>query len=315
MSETAEPQDGVSTKGEQIGFIGLGLMGQGIAANIVAKGYGLTVMGRSNRAPIEDLLSRGATEATSLKQLAERSTIVFLCVTGSKEVEALVRGAGGLAASLRRGSIIVDCSTSDPNSTVALAAELAPLGIDIVDAPLGRTPKEAWAGTLDTMVGATEAVFARLKPVLDTWAGRAVHIGATGDGHRMKLINNFLSMGYAALFAEALTLSQKVGIAPQQFDSVIRGGRMDCGFYQTFMRWTLDGDRDAHRFSMSNALKDMRYLEAMANAAQVANPIGNAVKNSFSLAVSAGGGQDYVPMLATFIGEVNDVDLTPQKTA
>ena len=315
MSETARPQDGVSTKGEQIGFIGLGLMGQGIAANIVAKGYGLTVMGRSNRAPIEDLLSRGATEATSLRQLAERSTIVFLCVTGSKEVETLVRGAGGLAASLRRGSVIVDCSTSDPNSTVALAAELAPLGIDIVDAPLGRTPKEAWAGTLDTMVGATEAVFARLKPVLNTWAGRAVHIGATGDGHRMKLINNFLSLGYAALFAEALALSQKVGIAPRQFDSVIRGGRMDCGFYQTFMRWTLDGDRDAHRFSMSNALKDMRYLEAMANAAQVANPIGNAVKNSFSLAVSAGGGQDYVPMLATFISKANDVDLRPQKTA
>ena len=313
MSETARPQDGVSTRSEQIGFIGLGLMGQGIAANIAAKGYGLTVMGRSNRGPVEDLLSRGAKEATSLRQLAERSTIVFLCVTGSKEVEALVRGADGLAASLRRGSIIVDCSTSDPNSTVALAAELAPLGIDFVDAPLGRTPKEAWAGTLDTMVGATEAVFARLKPVLDTWAGRAVHIGVTGDGHRMKLISNFLSMGYAALFAEALALSQKVGIAPQQFDSVIRGGRMDCGFYQTFMRWTLEGDRDAHRFSMSNALKDMRYLEAMADAAQIANPVGNAVKNSFSLAVSAGGGQDYVPMLATFIGKVNDVDLTPRQ--
>ena len=313
MSEDARLQDGASARGERIGFIGLGLMGQGIAKNIVEKGYALTVMGRSNRAPVEDLLSRGAAEATSLGQLAERSTIVFLCVTGSKDVEALVRGAEGLAANLRRGSIIVDCSTSDPNSTVALAAELAPGGIDFVDAPLGRTPKEAWAGTLDTMVGATEAVFARLKPVLDTWAARSVHIGATGDGHRMKLINNFPSMGYAALFAEALTLSQKVGITPQQFDSVISGGRMDCGFYQTFMRWTLEGDRDAHRFSMANALKDMRYLEAMADAAQVANPVGNAVKNAFSLAVSAGGGQDYVPMLVTFIGKLNNVDLTARR--
>ena len=88
---------------------------------------------------------------------------------------------------------------------------------------------------------------------------------------------------------------------------------MDCGFYQTFMRWTLEGDRDAHRFSMANALKDMRYLEAMADAAQVANPVGNAVKNAFSLAVSAGGGQDYVPMLVTFIGKLNNVNLTARR--
>ena len=103
------------------------------------------------------------------------------------------------------------------------------------------------------MVGASDAVFARLKPVLETWAGKVVHIGATGDGHRMKLLNNFLSLGYAALYSEALALSQKVGISPERFDSVIRGGRMDCGFYQTFMRWTLEGDRDAHKFTIANA--------------------------------------------------------------
>ena len=115
----------------------------------------------------------------------------------------------------------------------------------MVDAPLSRTPKEAWEGTLDTMVGASDAVFARLKPVLDTWAGRVVHIGGTGDGHRMKLLNNFIAMGYAALYSEALALAQKVGITPQRFDSVIRGGRMDCGFYQTFMQ--LDAGRRPRR--------------------------------------------------------------------
>ena len=160
------------------------------------------------------------------------------------------------------------------------------------------------------MVGASDAVFARLKPILDTWAGRVVHIGHTGDGHRMKLLNNFVSLGYAALYAEALTLAQKVGITPQRFDSVIRGGRMDCGFYQTFMRWTLEGDRDAHKFSLANGLKDLRYLEAMADAAGLANPLGNAVKNSFALAYAAGGVGDYVPMLATHIGRLNGVDLS-----
>jgi hypothetical protein len=298
---------------ERIGFIGIGLMGHGMARNIVEKGYPLTVLGRANRPPIEDLMRRGAIEVKTAREVASRSTVVFLCVTGSREVEAIVRGADGLKEALQRGSVVVDCSTADPNSTIALAAELAPLGVDYVDAPLSRTPKEAWEGKLDTMVGASEAVFARLKPILDTWAGRAVHIGGTGDGHRMKLLNNFLALGYAALYSEALALSQKVGISPQRFDSVIRGSRMDCGFYQTFMRWTLEGDRDAHKFTIANAFKDLRYLESMADAAGLANPLGNAAKNAFALADAAGGAQDYVPMLATHIGRVNGVDLAPGK--
>jgi len=284
---------------EMVGFIGLGLMGHGIAKNIVEKGYKLTVMGRRNRVPIEDLLGRGAAEATLARELASRSTIVFLCVTGSADVEGLIRGPDGLAAGLKPGSIVVDCSTSNPTSTAALATELDAIGATLVDAPLGRTPTEAWAGTLDTMVGATDAVFARLKPVLETWAGRVVHVGGPGDGHRMKLINNFLSLGYAALYAEALTVAQKVGITPQRFDSVIRNGRMDCGFYQTFMKWTLDGDRDAHKFTL-------------ANAAQVANPLGNAVKNAFAVAIAAGGTADFVPMLPVFTGAQSGVDLKPK---
>jgi 3-hydroxyisobutyrate dehydrogenase-like beta-hydroxyacid dehydrogenase len=299
---------------ERIGFIGLGFMGRGIAKNIVEKGYPLTVLGHRNRAPVEDLVRRGALEAKTAREVAASSTIVFLCVTGSKEVEAIVRGADGLKDGLKSGAVVVDCSTADPNSTVALAAELAPLGVDYVDAPLSRTPKEAWEGTLDTMVGAKEAVFARLKPVIETWAARIVHIGGVGDGHRMKLLNNFVSLGYAALYAEALTLAEKVGISPHRFDSVIRGGRMDCGFYQTFMRWTLEGDRDAHKFTIANAFKDLRYLEAMADAAGLINPMGNATRNAFALAnAAAGGPEDYVPMLATHIGRANGVDLVSRK--
>ena len=296
---------------ERIGFVGVGLMGHGMAKNIVAKGYDLTVLGHRNRAPVEDLVKRGAKEAKSARELAEASDIVFICVTGSPQVEAVVRG--GLKDGLKTGSIVVDCSTADPVSTMALAGELASVGVTLVDAPLSRTPKEAWEGALDTMVGANDDVFARIKPVLDTWAGRVVHIGGTGDGHRMKLLNNFLAMGYAALYSEAVTLAQKVGITPERFDSVIRGGRMDCGFYQTFMRWTLEGDRDAHKFTLANAFKDMRYLESMADAVGMSNPLGNAVKNSYALAVARGGAEDYVPMLATAVAEMNGADIAPKK--
>jgi 3-hydroxyisobutyrate dehydrogenase-like beta-hydroxyacid dehydrogenase len=290
---------------ETIGFIGLGLMGHGMAKNIVEKGYPLTVMAHRNRTPLEDLVRRGAVEARTARELGEKSSIVFLCVTGSREVEELVRGPDGLAAGLKPGSIMVDCSTSDPNSTVAVAAELKARGVDFADAPLSRTPKEAWEGMLDTMVGAEPAVFERLRPVISTWAGRIVHIGGIGDGHRMKLLNNFVSLGYAAIYAEALALAARVGISAERFDSVIRGGRMDCGFYQTFMRFTLEGDREAHKFTLANALKDLRYLESMADAAGLVNSVGNVVKNSFATAVAAGGAADHVPMLPAYIDRLN----------
>ena len=292
-------------KREAVGFIGLGMMGHGIAKNIVEKGYPLSVIAHRNRAPVDDLIGRGATEVASLGELARRSSVVFLCVTGSPEVEAAVRGPEGLAVHLEPGSVVVDCSSSDPISTSALAAELKDRGIDFADAPLSRTPKEAWEGTLDTMVGAEDAVFERLTPILQTWAGKIVHIGGVGDGHRMKLLNNFISLGYGALYAEALALADRVGIAADRFDSVIRGGRMDCGFYQTFMKFTLEGDRDAHKFSLANAFKDLRYLESMANGAGLVNPLGSAVKNSYGVAIAAGGADDYVPMLPGYIDRLN----------
>jgi 3-hydroxyisobutyrate dehydrogenase-like beta-hydroxyacid dehydrogenase len=280
-----------------------------MAKNIVEKGYPLTVMAHRNRTPVEDLLKRGAEEVRTPKQVAESSSIVFLCVTGSPQVEQVVRGSDGLKAGARPGTIIVDTSTSDPTSTLKLADELAADGIAFVDAPLSRTPKEAWEGTLDTMVGCDDGAFARLKPVLETWAGKVVQVGPVGHGHTMKLINNFMSLGYAAIYAEALTLAHKAGLTPQTVDAVIRGGRMDCGFYQTFMRYVLERDRDAHKFTLSNAFKDLRYLESLADALGVANPIGNAAKNAFALAVNTGRADDYVPMLSDVIAEANGTSL------
>lgn len=299
----------MSARKESIGFIGVGLMGQGMARNLVDKGFPLTVMGHRNRKPVEELVAAGAVEAKTAKELASRSEIIFLCVTGSAQVEAVLKGENGIIAGAKPGTVIVDCSTSDPTVTVKLAAELEAKGLHLADAPLGGTPAQAALGQLSAMVGASPEVFARIKPACEAWAQKIVHLGPVGDGHKMKLINNFLSLGYAAIYAEALTLSQKIGITPQVFDSVIRGSRMDCGFYQTFMQYVLERDRDAHKFTLNNALKDVRYLESVANEAGVANPIGNAVKNSYAAAVGSGKGEDYVPMLSDWIAGLNGTSL------
>jgi hypothetical protein len=299
---------------ETVGFIGLGLMGHGMAKNLVDKGYALSIYARKPSEATADLQRRGAVLRASATEVARNASVVFLCVTGSKDVEAIVRGPQGLKAGLAPGSVVVDCSTSDPVSTNALQTELQAVGVHLVDAPLSRTPKEAWAGTLDTMVGADPEVFARVEPLLQTFAGRIVHLGGPGTGHRMKLINNFVSLGYAALYAEALTLAQAVGITPAMFDSVIRGGRMDNLFYQTFMEYTLRGNKEAHKFTLTNAFKDLRYLESMADDASVANSMGNAVKNAFGLAVQMGGSQTMVPMLPELIAAMSGVDLQPDDT-
>lgn len=292
----------------RVGFAGVGLMGHGMAKNILQKGFALTVLAHRNRAPVDDLVGRGAAEAESPRDLAERSDLVVICVTGSPQVEALVLGGNGLA-SAGKPLTIVDCSTSDPSSTVRLAAELAGRGITLVDAPLSRTPADAEAGTLDVMCGAPADVFERVRPILDTFAARVVHTGPVGSGHTMKLLNNFLAMGYAALYSEALTLGAKAGLTPQVFDAVIRDGRMDSPFYRTFFRWVLDRDPNAHRFAIGNAAKDMTYLSGFANSVGVANLMGSAVRNSFVLAVNAGKGEDFVPMLSDFVAAQNGVTL------
>ena len=289
---------------EKIGFIGVGLMGHGMAKNILRAGYPVTVIAHKNRVPVENLVSLGAHEAGTLEELAKDSTLIFICAPGSPQVEQII---AELTPNLSENAVIIDCSTSDPTSTLKLAENLKSKRIHMVDAPLGGTPVQAEEGALSAMVGADQPVFARIKPVIESWAATLVHIGVVGDGHRMKLLNNFLSLGYAAMYSEALALGAKMGIDAKRFDSVIRGSRMDCGFYQTFMGYALDGNREAHKFTMTNALKDLRYLESMANQAGIANPIGNAAKSSFARAMAAGGDgpEDYVPHLVDFVAREN----------
>ncbi|KEZ79352.1 NAD(P)-dependent oxidoreductase [Salinisphaera hydrothermalis] len=295
-----------ATKKETIGFVGVGLMGHGIAANLLAEGYPLTAIAHRNRAPVDDLVGQGAQEATSVVGLAAASTVVFLCLTDSVAVESVV---SEMESALKPGTVIVDCSTSDPVVTMRLVARLAERDVAYCDAPLGGTPDQAEAGELQAIVGAAPDVFERLEPVFACWTARTIHIGGVGDGHRMKLINNFISLGYGALYAEALSVARKAGLSIEQFDSVIRGSRMDCGFYRTFMGYSLEGNREAHKFTLTNAYKDMRYLEAMANNGGCTTPVSSAVKNSFAAAVAGGGDgpEDYVPHLTDYVARANGI--------
>lgn len=292
-----------------VGFIGLGLMGRGMAKNILTKGNDLLVMAHKNRAPIDELIGMGAREVKSPREMAGEADFIVICVTGSPEVESVVRGKNGILAGAKPGLIVIDSSTADPVSTAALSAEMAEKGVGLVDAPLSRTPKEAEAGTLDVMVGAADDAFAKAKPIIDCFAGKIVHVGPVGAGHTMKLINNFVSISYAAIYSEAMSLGARTGVSPKQFHAVIGGGRMSCGFYDTFMKYVIERDRDAHKFTITNAHKDMRYLMNLSNAAGSANVVAPVVKGYLASAEAMGKGGDYLPMLSDHIAGLNGVSL------
>jgi len=280
-----------------LGFIGAsGLMGHGMAKNLIAHGHSLHLTVHRNTARVADLLAAGALQADSPADLALRCEIVFLCVTGSPQVEALVTGAQGLLAGAKPGLVVVDCSTSEPDSTARLRALCADAGVSLVDAPLTRTPVEAEAGKLNVMVGADAALFARLQPILQCFAENVLHVGGPGAGHVVKLLNNFIAQAICTATAEAFAVGQRAGIDLRQLVAVVSKGGANSGLFQGMAK-TLDGDLAGLIFELDNARKDIRYYTHLAENLAVPTVVGEAVHQSLTLASALGFGQRYVPSL------------------
>ena len=293
----------------KIGFVGVGLMGHGMAKNLIEKGHTLTILGHRNRQPIDDLVSRGATEAKTPKEVAAASDIVFLCLPTSRHVEQIVLGEDGVMEGGKDGLIVVDTSTADPNSTIRIAAELSTKGIRMADAPLARTPKEAEEGRLNVMMGADAALFAELEPVIQGFAENIFHVGELGAGHKIKLINNFIALGNASVIAEAVTVAAKVGVDVEKLYDLISAGGANSNMFQMVMPFVLKNDVSSMQFAIENAAKDLRYFAQMTNEAKMVNPVSPAVMSAFSLAENLGNGSKFVPELCDVFAGLNKVDV------
>jgi len=297
----------------RIGFIGIGLMGHGIAKNLVTKGYPLTVRVNRNRAPLQDLLAAGAQEVKTNADVARASDIVFLCVTGAPEVEEVVHGTNGIASAARKGLTVVDTSTSEPGTTAKMREALAPSGVRFVDAPLARTPVEAEQGRLNIMVGADDATFAELKPVLEAFCENIIHAGPAGHGIVLKLINNFLAMTIANATAEALATAAKSGLSIAKLHQVISAGAVNSGIFQMIVGKLLDGgDLTGLKFTLVNAMKDMRYYTHFAESLPVSAIVGEAVHQSLVHANLMGFGDKYVASLVEAQEKLNGVSIVPR---
>ncbi|MBL8906945.1 MAG: NAD(P)-dependent oxidoreductase [Rhizobiales bacterium] len=289
----------------RVGMIGVGLMGHGMAKNIVTKGYPLTVMAHRNRKPVENLLSLGAREAKSPKEIAAASDLVILCVTGTPEVEATVYGEEGLLGAVREGLIIADCSTAVPQSTVKIAADVAAKGGHYVDTPLTRTPKEAEAGKLGVMTGGDRAVLDRIRPVIECFADTIVHAGPVGAAHTLKLINNFIGLGNAMVAAEAIVAAKHAGVAMEALRDIVLGGGARSLMFERIIKVPLENDDSAAQFAIRNARKDLRYYTNMTGELPVTSFMAEAVHQTLVLADNLGFGDRFVPRLVDALEKAN----------
>jgi 3-hydroxyisobutyrate dehydrogenase-like beta-hydroxyacid dehydrogenase len=282
----------------RIGFVGVGLMGHGIARNLVEKGFPLTLCAHRNRAPVDDLVGRGAREVATCAEVARAADIVFLCVTGAPQVDDAIAGADGIVHAAREGMIVVDTSTSEPATTAALRGLLATKGVRLVDAPLARTPVDAEAGRLNIMVGADDATLAELQPVLRAFCENIIHAGPPGHGIVLKLINNFIAQAICTATAEACTAAAKSGLSIRKLHEVVSAGAVNSGLFQMIVGQMLDcGKLDGLKFTLVNAAKDLRYYTHFTESMMLPSVVGEAVHQSLVTANALGYGDRYVPSL------------------
>jgi 3-hydroxyisobutyrate dehydrogenase-like beta-hydroxyacid dehydrogenase len=280
-----------------VGLIGVGLMGHGIGRNILAKNFKLNVLAHKNRAPVDSLVAKGAAECASISEIAKTSDMVILVVTGTPQVEEIMLGEQGLLACGRKGLIIADCSTAEPDSTKRIAVEAARHGIHFVDTPMTRTPNEAEAGKLGLMVGGDATIIETIRPVLNCFSDLIVHTGEVGTGHQVKLINNFLSLGHAAIAAEAITVAAKAGVDMESLRDVIMGGGAASVMFGRLINVPLSDDDSQAKFAIRNARKDLRYYTNMTENMPVASFMAEQVHQIYVLADSMGYGERFVPRL------------------
>ena len=288
---------------QRIGFIGLGLMGHGMAKNLLKKGHALSFLVHRNRSNLSDLLELEGREVSSPKELISNSDVVILCVTGTPQVEANVYG--GLLEGARKGQIVIDCSTSIPESTDRIRTDFESKGVRFVDAPLARTPLQAEEGKLNCMVGADPATFEAVKPILEKFCENIFHVGGPGTGHKIKLVYNFVAMAHAAITCESLAACARVGISLESFFQLVSAGGANSNMFQMVVPKALKGDLTGLMFTLGNAKKDIGYYQQMVAGAPLAGPMGAALHQVLVQANALGLGEKFVPSLIEAYERVN----------
>lgn len=282
---------------QRIGFVGIGTIGKPMALNIKKGGFELAVFDLDQRA-VADLVEVGATGKASPAAVAEASDIVITMVPDAPDVEKAALGAGGVIEGLAPGGLYIDMSTVDPETTRKVGAAMAARGIRMIDAPVGRTVDNAYAGTLSIMVGGEAADVEEAMPVLRCMGTDITHCGPLGNGHAVKLVNNYISGGILALLSEGLTMGVKAGLTLETMLEVVGATFAASGVMTKMLPAKAFRGDFSPGFKTTLSHKDIRLGLGLATAAGLDAPVGHGVFTTLTRAIEAGhGDEDFTSML------------------
>jgi 3-hydroxyisobutyrate dehydrogenase-like beta-hydroxyacid dehydrogenase len=272
----------------RVAFLGLGIMGRSMAANMAKAGHEVTVWNRSAGKEVE-----GARSAASPAEAARGAEVVWMCVSDTKAVESVLFGAQGVEESLAEGMIIVDSSTISPSATRQFAERVRARGVQYVDAPMTGSKTGAASGTLTFMIGGEEAVIAKLEPLFAAMGKKFFRMGETGKGQAAKLVMNLqIALIYEG-FAEALTLATKLGVDVNALVPLIQASMVNSGVVEYKAPFVLKRDFSPN-FPLRLMHKDLKLALEAAKELRVRLPGLETVEEIYDVADEDGHGDlDY----------------------
>ena len=271
----------------RIGFVGAGIMGHGMAFNLLRAGHDVTVIAHTNRVPIDDLVSRGAREAATIEQLATRSDIVVLCLTGTQVARAVIRD---LIPHLMPGVLVIDTTTNEPEGPEELAAGLKDAGCRYVEAPITGGVKQAEDGVLGAIVGCDESDFVEAEEILRGFCKQVERFGSVGMGVRAKLVSNFLALGTATLVIETFKQARSLGVDWKKLYELAQLGSGNSSGLQRIVGAALNEDYRGYVFTIKNTAKDFSYICELADDNGNGSKLAPVMKAIYERALSEGHG-------------------------
>jgi 3-hydroxyisobutyrate dehydrogenase-like beta-hydroxyacid dehydrogenase len=279
----------------RLGFIGLGVMGSGMCANLIRKSGAAVRVFDMNDAARQAMIELGAVGCGSVAEVAEAAETIFLSLPGGREVRAVTEE---IAGSARPESVVVDLSTTGMADARQVAGGLAANRIAFADAPVARTRQAAIDGTLSIMVGATPQTFSRIEPLLRHMASEVTHCGEAGAGQTVKIMNNMILFQTVVALAEGLSIARANGVDGKVlFETLTKGSADSFALRNHGMKAMLPGVFPERAFSTEYAMKDLSYAIQMAEEVGVPALGADVVRELMERAVELGHGKEYWPVI------------------
>ena len=284
----------------KVGFCGMGIMGSPMSQNLVKAGHDVTVWNRTAE-KCEAARAAGAKVADGLPELASAGEVIFICVSDTPDVEAVLFGDGGLSGGLQEGQIVVDMSTISPEATEQFAARLAEMGVEMLDAPVSGGQKGAIEGTLAIMCGGKEDVFGRVKPLFDAMGKNIVYCGPTGNGQRVKAVNQVICALNILAVSEGMLFAKRAGLDLKTVHKVVSSGAAGSWLLSSLGPAMIEGDWDPG-FMIRLQAKDLRIASGAMDAVNTPNQGTQLTTKLFTEAAEAGFAADGTQTLAKHLG-------------